>query len=81
MENRRATFSLKMVITPVIKFFVNFGNAIIEARRMKVAMETAQYLKTHNRDFRNWSVGELTMHLLDEENPVGLDKKPIKERE
>jgi len=78
---RRPTFSLKKVINPVIKFFVNFGNAIIEARRMKVAMETAQYLKTHNRDFRNWSVGELTMHLLDEENPVGLDKKPIKERE
>lgn len=78
---RRPTFSLKKVIDPVIKFFVNFGNAIIEARRMKVAMETAQYLKTHNRDFRNWSVGELTMHLLDEENPVGLDKKPLKGRE
>lgn len=65
----------------VYNFFGQIFDSIVEARRMQVAMETAQYLKTHNRDFRNWSVGELTMHLLDEENPVGLDRKPIKERE
>jgi len=65
----------------VSNFFGQIFDSIVEARRMQAAMETAQYLKTHNRDFRNWSVGELTTHLLDEENPVGLDRKPIKERE
>tara|TARA_S200002703_G_scaffold5541_1_gene6357 strand:- start:298 stop:432 length:135 start_codon:yes stop_codon:yes gene_type:complete len=44
-------------------------------------MELAQHLKTHNRDFRNWSLHEIMKHIQDEQNPVGLDKKPIKERE
>lgn len=80
-ENRKASFSLKKVLAPIGKFFVCLFEAIVEARRKKAAFETAQYLIYHNKDFSNWSVGELAMHILDEQNPVGLDKKPTKERQ
>ena len=80
-ENRKATFSLKKALAPVSNFFVSIYDATVEARRLQAAMELAQHLKTHNRDFRNWSIHEIMKHIQDEQNPVGLDKKPIKERE
>lgn len=63
---RRPTFSLKKVINPVIKFFVRIYDSIIEARRLQAAMETAQYLKTHNKDFRNMSYGDIVHFIMND---------------
>ena len=65
-ENRRASFSLKKAITPVTNFFVRIWDSIIEARRLQAAMETAQHLKTHNKDFRNMSYGDIVQFIMED---------------
>lgn len=49
----------------------------MEAQRRRAAFQTAQVL-IHNADFKDWSLHEIYNHILDNKNPVGLDKKPIK---
>ncbi len=66
IENRRPTFSLKTVITPVLKFFVRIYDSIIEARRLQAAMETAHYLKMHNKDFRHMSYGDIVQFIMND---------------
>ena len=63
---RRPTFSLKKVINPVIKFFVRIYDSIIEARRLQAAMETAHYLKMHNKDFRHMSYGDIVQFIMND---------------
>ena len=63
---RRPTFSLKKVIDPVINFFVRISDSIIEARRLQAAMETAHYLKTHNKDFRHMSYGDIVHFIMND---------------
>jgi len=40
-EHRNANISLKKVLKPVINFFVNIFNSMVEARRLQAAYETA----------------------------------------
>jgi predicted ATPase len=61
---RRPTFSLKKVLNPVIKFFVRIGDAFIEARQLQAATETAIYLKSHNKDFKDMSHSEIVQKIL-----------------
>ena len=64
-ENRRPTFTLKDVVTPVINFFVRIYDAFIEARRLQAAMQTAQHLKSHNRDYRHMSLGDIVNQIME----------------
>lgn len=66
------TFSWKRVT----KFFAGITDAIIEARRKQAAMEVATHLKSHNRDFKDWSHSELVQAILSDK-PIGLDKRPL----
>ena len=77
---RRPTFSWKRAIRPLTDFVVNMVNAVVEARKLQAAFETASVLKNHNADFRNWSHHELVQAILSED-PVRLDKSPVKGRE
>lgn len=63
---RRPTFSLKKAISPVTNFFVHIFDAIIEARRLKAAMDTATHLKAYNKDYRNMSYSEIVNKILDD---------------
>jgi hypothetical protein len=63
---RRPTFSLKKALSPITKFFVRIYDSIIEARRLQAAMETAQHLKTHNKDFRNMSYGDIVQFIMED---------------
>ena len=63
---RRPTFSLKKVLSPVTKFFVQIFDSIVEARRLQAAMETAQYLKTHNKDFKQMSYHDIVQYILND---------------
>ena len=64
MENRRPTFSLKMVTEPVTNFIVRIYDAFVEARQLQAAMETAQHLKRHNKDFRHMSLGDIVNQIM-----------------
>jgi predicted ATPase len=63
---RRPTFSLKKVINPVIKFFVRIADAFIEARQLQAATETAIYLKSHNKDFKDMSHSEIVYMIMND---------------
>lgn len=60
----------------MLNFLQKVAEAMMEAQRRRAAFHTAQILQ-HNRDFKNWSFHEIYHHILDEKNPVGLDKQPI----
>lgn len=51
-------------------------NGIVEARQRQAAYEVARILKLNN-DFKDWSHYELMEAIMDKNNPVGIDKKPI----
>ena len=65
-ETRHASFSWKKAVKPVASFIVRVFDAFVEARRLKAAMETAQHLKTHNRDYRNVSLGDIVRQIMDD---------------
>lgn len=54
------------VCVAIRDFFVRIYDAFIEARRLQAAMETAQHLKTHNRDYRNMSLGDIVNQIMDD---------------
>ena len=73
--SRKSTFSFKKVLAPltllvllakniIIKIFM----ALVEARRLQSAYETATHLKTHNKDFKNMSHQQLVHWILDKNN-------------
>ena len=64
MENRRPTFSLKMVTEPVTNFIVRIYDAFVEARQLQAAMETAQHLKAFNKDFKHMSLGDIVNQIM-----------------
>lgn len=66
MENRRATFSLKMVITPVIKFFTNIIDTLVYARQLQAATEIAIHLKSHNKDFKHMSHYDIIQQIMND---------------
>jgi predicted ATPase len=49
---------------------------MVEARRLQAAMQLANILKAQNRDFKDWSHGELVNAILSEK-PIGMDKRPL----
>lgn len=63
---RRPTFDVTKAIKPIGAFFVRIFEAFVEARRLQAAMETAQHLKTHNRDYRHMSLGDIVNQIMDE---------------
>lgn len=66
MENRRPTFSLKMVITPVIKFFTNIIDTLVYARQLQAATEIANHLKSHNKDFKHMSHYDIIQQIMND---------------
>jgi len=72
-ENRRASFSLKKTIAPVSNFIVRIFDALVEARRLQAAMETAQHLKAHNRDYRNVSLGDIVREIMKDTDTKGKE--------
>ena len=64
-ENRRPNFALNNVVTPITNFFVRIFDALIEARRLQAAMQTAQHLKSHNRDYRHMSLGDIVNQIME----------------
>ena len=54
------------VCVAIRDFFVNIYDAFIEARRLQAAMDIAQHLKAHNRDYRNMSLGDIVNQIMDE---------------
>jgi len=60
----------------IMTFFETLTQSVVEARRRQAAYNVAQNLR-HNPDFRHWSFEEIYHHVLDEDSPVGIDKKPL----
>ena len=65
-ENRRPTFTIKDVVTPMTNFFVRIFGAFVEARRLQAAMNTAQHLKSHNKDYRHMSLGDIVNKIMEQ---------------
>ena len=65
-ENRRPVFDITKAVKPIVDFFVNIYDAVIEARKLQAAMQTAQHLKMHNRDYRHMSLGDIVRTIMDE---------------
>ena len=67
---RRPTFDFTRVISnvlaPIGSVFFRIYDSFVEARRLQAAFETAQYLKTHNKDFRHMSLGDIVNQIMDE---------------
>jgi hypothetical protein len=63
-EHRNPNISLKKVLDTIIKFFVNIFDAMVEARRLQAAYETAVQLRMHNEDFRQMSHSEIVQQVL-----------------
>ena len=64
---RKPTFDItKAIVKPIGAFFVSIFDAFIQARRLQAAMQTAQHLKAHNRDYRNMSLGDIVNQIIDE---------------
>lgn len=63
---RKPTFDITKAIKPIGEFFVRIYDAFIEARRLQAAMETAQHLKSHNRDYRHMSLGDIVNQIMDD---------------
>lgn len=61
----------------MLNFFRGIIDSITHARKLQAAFKLAEYLKMYNTDFKNWSYGELVQHIMDERNPVNLDKQPV----
>jgi len=73
--NRKATFSLKRALAPLTLLVLSIKNtiikifeALIEARRLQSAYETATQLRTHNKDFKNMSHQQIVHWILDKDN-------------
>jgi predicted ATPase len=73
---RKPVFSWKKAIQPITNFFRSIYDAMVEARRLQAAMQLANILKAQNRDFKDWSHGELVNAILSEK-PIGMDKRPL----
>jgi len=54
------------VCVAIRDFFVRIYDAFVEARRLQSAMEIAQHLKTHNRDYRHMSLGDIVNQIMDD---------------
>jgi len=54
------------VCVSIRDFFVRIYDAFIEARRLQAAMQTAQHLKTHNRDYRHMSLGDIVNQIMEQ---------------
>jgi hypothetical protein len=65
-ELRKPTFDLVDAIKPIGAFFVGIYDAFVHARRLQAAMEIAQHLKAHNRDYRHMSLGDIVNKIMDE---------------
>jgi len=64
---RKPTFDItKAIVKPIGAFFVRIFDAFIQARRLQAAMQTAQHLKAHNRDYRHMSLGDIVNQIMDE---------------
>ena len=63
---RKPTFDITKAVKPIVAFFVRIYDAFIEARRLQAAMQTAQHLKSHNRDYRHMSLGDIVNQIMDE---------------
>jgi hypothetical protein len=63
-----------LLVLPVSNFFVRIFDAFVEARRLQAAFETAQYLKSYNKDFSDWSTSDLVRHILDDTGPDLIKK-------
>jgi pyruvate/oxaloacetate carboxyltransferase len=63
---RKPTFDVKKAIKPIGAFFVRIFDAFVEARRLQAAMETAQHLKAHNKDFRHMSLGDIVNQIMED---------------
>ena len=61
----------------MLNFFRGIYDSIIHARKLQAAFRLAEQLKMYNRDFKNWSHSELVQQIMDEKNPVTLDKQPV----
>ena len=64
-ETRRPVFDVTQVVKPIGAFFVRIYDAFIEARRLQAAMQTAQHLKSHNRDYRHMSLGDIVNQIME----------------
>ena len=76
-ENRRPTFMISDIATPVANFFVGIYESMIHARRLQAAYRLAEHLKTTNKDFRDIALGDLVNYMMDEDNPKHLDGTPV----
>ena len=47
-------------------FAVRIFDAFVEARRLQAAMNTAQHLKTHNKDYRHMSLGDIVNKIMEQ---------------
>jgi hypothetical protein len=63
-EIRKPSFSLKDLLNPVTKFIVRIYDAFVEARQLQAAMETAQHLKSYNKDFKHMSLGDIVNQIM-----------------
>lgn len=48
-----------------MKFIKQIFDSIVEARQLQAAMETAQHLKSHNRDYRHMSIGDIVNQIME----------------
>jgi len=69
---------LMSALKATLKFFGGLGQALIEARARQAALQLANQLKD-NPDFKHWTMHEIYERILDKNNPVTLDKKPVME--
>ena len=62
---RKPTFNITRIINPIKSFFVGIFNAFVEARRLQAAMDIAVHLKSHNKDYRHMSIGEIVNKIME----------------
>jgi hypothetical protein len=60
---RRPTFDAFKAVVPIRAFFIRIYAAFTKARRPQSLLQTAQYLKSVNPDFRDMSLGDI-LHQL-----------------
>ena len=63
---RKPTFNLSDLLDPIGVFFVGLYDAFVLARRLQAAMEVAEHLKYHKKEYRNMSLGDIVQKIMDE---------------
>jgi len=67
MINTTSVYQTTCTVCVAIRdFFVRIYDAFIEARRLQAAMQTAQHLKAHNRDYRHMSLGDIVNQIMEQ---------------